>query len=107
MGARLDGNALTCSDAGGMVSQPLVAGSVQVPPDGKPILLMQDRQTIGGYPQIAHVISADLPKLSRAWPGTRIRFTEVTLDEARLAWARHQQELTILRIGLDFKSVAP
>jgi hypothetical protein len=69
MGARLDGPPLTRGEMAEMVSQPVVAGSVQVPPDGQPIVLLADAQTIGGYPQIGHVISADLPRLARAWPG--------------------------------------
>jgi antagonist of KipI len=83
-----------------MVSQPVVAGSVQVPPDGRPIVLLAERQTIGGYPQIGHVISADLPKLARAWPGTRLRFREVTLEEARAAWAGLRRELGMLAAGI-------
>lgn len=102
MGARLDGPQLTLAEIRDMVSQPVVAGSVQVPPDGKPIVLMAERQTIGGYPQIGHVISADLPKLARAWPGTRLRFREVTLDEAREAWRDLQRELGLLQAGLGF-----
>jgi antagonist of KipI len=83
-----------------MISQPVVLGSVQVPPDGQPIVLMSERQTIGGYPQIGHVISADIPKLARAWPGTHVRFREVDLDEARHAWNELQRDLGILKVGL-------
>jgi antagonist of KipI len=86
-----------------MVSQPVVCGSVQVPPDGQPIVLMSERQTIGGYPQIGHVISADIPKLARAWPGTQVYFREVSLDEARHAWDELQRELAILNVGLMMK----
>jgi allophanate hydrolase subunit 2 len=80
----------------------VVAGSVQVPPDGQPIVLMAERQTIGGYPQIGHVISADLPKLARAWPGTRLRFREITLVEAADAWSALKGELGLLQAGLRF-----
>jgi KipI family sensor histidine kinase inhibitor len=100
MGVRLDGPALERERKEEMVSQPVVAGSVQVPPDGRPIVLLAERQTIGGYPQIGHVISADLPKLARAWPGTRLRFREVTLDEARAAWAGLRRELGMLAAGI-------
>jgi len=86
-----------------MVSQPVVFGSVQIPPDGQPIVLMSERQTIGGYPQIGHVISADIPKLARAWPGTQVRFREVDLDEARHAWNELQRELGLLNTGLLMK----
>ena len=100
MGVRLDGTALERDETAEMLSQPVVTGSVQVPPDGRPIVLMAERQSIGGYPQIAHVISADVPKLARAWPGTRLRFREVTLDEAREAWRAHQRDLALMRTGL-------
>jgi KipI family sensor histidine kinase inhibitor len=102
MGARLEGPGLERKETDEMVSQPVVAGSVQVPPDGKPIVLLTERQTIGGYPQIGHVISADLPKLARAWPGTQLRFREVTLDEARAAWSDLQRDFALLQAGLDF-----
>jgi KipI family sensor histidine kinase inhibitor len=100
MGARLDGPVLGRAHARELVSQPVVAGSVQVPPDGRPIVLLAERQTIGGYPQIGHVISADLPKLARAWPGTRLRFREVSLDQARAAWLEARRESALLQAGL-------
>lgn len=82
-------------------SEPVVAGSIQVPPDGRPIVLLAECQTIGGYPQIGHVISADLPALARARPGTRIRFHEVGLDEARHAWHTLQRRMARLETGLS------
>ncbi|QTN31568.1 5-oxoprolinase subunit PxpB [Akkermansiaceae bacterium] len=99
-GTRLEGPRLGLREPREMVSQPVVFGSVQVPPDGQPIVLMSERQTIGGYPQIGHVISADIPRLARAWPGTQLRFREVGLDEARDAWNGLQRELGILNAGL-------
>lgn len=102
MGARLDGPMLARAHAGELVSQAVVAGSVQVPPDGRPVVLLAERQTIGGYPQIAHIISADVPKLARALPGTRLRFREVSLDEARAAWLDARREVGLLHAGLDF-----
>lgn len=101
MGVRLEGPLLQPPLAGTMVSQPVVAGSVQIPPNGVPIALLTERQTIGGYPQIAHVISADLPKLARAWPGTPVRFREVSLAEAREAWEGLHREMAVLQVRLD------
>lgn len=101
MGTRLDGPPLALEVLRDMVSQPVVAGSIQVPPDGKPIVLLAERQTIGGYPQIGHVISADVPKLARAWPGTRIRFRQVSLEEARDAWADQESDFGFLQAGLE------
>ncbi len=102
MGTRLDGPLLELDGEREMVSQPVAPGSVQVPPDGRPVVLMAECQTIGGYPQIGHVISADLPALARAWPGTPVRFCEVTLDEAREAWSALRRDFAFLQVGLDF-----
>lgn len=101
-GVRLEGPLLELEKPGELVSQPVVEGSIQVPPDGRPIVLLAERQTIGGYPQIGHVISADLPKLARCWPGSPVRFREVTLAEAREAWRDLNREFGFLRAGLDF-----
>jgi len=102
MGMRLEGAALHLAEPRELVSQPVVPGSVQVPPDGKPIVLLSECQTIGGYPQIGHVISADLPRLARAWPGTKVSFLEVSLEEARRAWQEQERGVAILEVGLSF-----
>lgn len=81
MGCRLTGRALSCS-AQGLVSEPVSCGAVQVPPDGAPIVLMADSQTIGGYPRIAHVVRADWPTLAQLRPGERVRFAEIALEQA-------------------------
>ncbi len=101
MGARLAGAALELAEPREMISQPVAWGSVQVPPDGQPIVLLAERQTIGGYPQIGHVIAVDLPKLARAWPGTPVRFREVTWDEALELREREEQDFKWLRTGLE------
>jgi KipI family sensor histidine kinase inhibitor len=101
MGARLSGSALETEGIHQMRSQPVACGSVQVPPDGQPIVLLAERQTMGGYPQIGHVISADIPLLARTWPGTELRFREVTRDEAAAARAAEDRAFERLRTGLD------
>jgi allophanate hydrolase subunit 2 len=65
----------------------MVAGAIQVPPDGNPVVLLADHAVTGGYPVVAVVISADLPLIAQARPGTSLRFAEVTTDEAAAAWA--------------------
>jgi antagonist of KipI len=78
-------------------------GTIQVPPDGQLIVLGADAQTIGGYPQLAHVITVDLPLLAQLRPGDMVRFSEVSLAEAhRLVLAR-EKALAILRRGLAQK----
>ena len=61
MGARLEGPILERIDSTDLLSEAVVPGTMQVPPNGQPILLLGDCQTIGGYPRIAHVITVDLP----------------------------------------------
>lgn len=67
---------------GDAVSEGIAIGSVQLPPDGEPLVLLKSRGTIGGYPTLAHVIAADLPSLGQLVPGDRIRLQLVTLSEA-------------------------
>jgi KipI family sensor histidine kinase inhibitor len=100
-GMRLKGPKLTLHIPRELVSQPVVGGSIQVPPDGMPIVLLSECQTIGGYPQIGHVISADLPALARALPGTPVTFREVSLVEARQAWKDLRRDLSLLYTGLS------
>jgi antagonist of KipI len=69
-----------------MISDAAFTGAVQVPPSGQPILLMADRPTTGGYPQIAIVISADLPRAGQLVPGDAVRFAFCSLAEAQAAW---------------------
>jgi len=84
MGYQLDGPAIA-HGAGGfnIVSDATVMGSVQVPGTGRPIVLMADRQTTGGYPKIATVISADLRRIAQRRPGEPVRFEAVDLATAR------------------------
>jgi biotin-dependent carboxylase-like uncharacterized protein len=89
MGMRLDGPALEHSAKGyNIVSDGIPTGAVQVPGNGQPLILLADRQTTGGYPKIATVVSADLPRLAQCRPGARLRFAAVAREEAvRLARA--------------------
>ncbi len=100
MGLRFQGPPLSREGGGEMVSQGVVAGTVQVPPDGQPIVLMADRQTIGGYAHLATVISVDLPKLAQLRPGADVRFEIITMDEARRLAVRREQEVARLRVAL-------
>jgi allophanate hydrolase subunit 2 len=100
MGCRLSGSPLRLWEAREMVSQPVACGSVQVPPDGQPIVLMAERQTLGGYPQIGHVISVDLPKLAGAWPGTRVKFLEVSREEALCLRQQAERDFAWLQTGM-------
>ncbi len=87
MGYRLDGPPIAHVKGADIVSDAIAPGAIQVPGDGKPIVLMGDRQTTGGYTKIASVIRADIPALAQARAGDRVRFRQVTLAEARAALA--------------------
>jgi allophanate hydrolase len=90
MGFRLEGPQLAHAKGYNIVSDGIVTGSVQVPGSGKPIVLMVDNQTTGGYPKIATVISADIPIVGRRKPGRTIRFKAVEVGEAERL-RRHQE----------------
>lgn len=81
MGMKLHGEKITPS-VSGIISEGIAFGSIQIPKDGQPIVLLKDRQTIGGYAKIGSVFSIDCFKLSQAKPKTSIRFEEITLAHA-------------------------
>ncbi len=92
MGVRLSGPQLGHVDGADLTSEGIALGAVQVPHSGRPIILMADRQTTGGYTKIATVIGADIGVVGQARPGARLRFEAVTV-EAALAARRAQEAL--------------
>lgn len=100
MGYRLDGPRLALQEPFEPISEPVCAGTVQVPPEGRPIVLMADRQTTGGYPRIGHVITVDLPLISQTKAGETLTFTEVSLDEAQRLYAEREKTIEEVREGL-------
>lgn len=82
MGYRLSGEKVVPS-ATGILSEPICYGAVQIPSHGEPIVLLKERQTIGGYPKIGSVIAVDCFKLAQLRSSGRVRFAEVSLEEAR------------------------
>jgi antagonist of KipI len=82
MGFRLAGPVLAREDAVEILSEPTCLGTVQVPANGLPIALMADHQTTGGYPKIAEIAAADVPRLAQLAPGGRVQFARCTLEQA-------------------------
>jgi biotin-dependent carboxylase-like uncharacterized protein len=82
MGYRLEGPIIEHKIKADIVSDALLPGAVQVPKDGKPILIMRDAQTTGGYPKIAVVITPDVSRLGQAKPNDTIEFSKITVREA-------------------------
>jgi biotin-dependent carboxylase-like uncharacterized protein len=85
MGMRLEGPLLEHAKGFNIVSDGIGPGAIQVPGNGLPIVLLADRQTTGGYPKVAAVISADLPALGQLTPGAKVAFQAVSIDEAEAA----------------------
>lgn len=97
MGYRLQGPALGAPALGELLSEGVSFGTVQVPPDGQPIVLMAERQSTGGYPKIAHVASVDLPLLAQMAPGQALRFELITTDRAQALLEDRERTLARLR----------
>lgn len=104
MGVRLDGQALVhaSKEAADIVSDGVTPGSIQVPGNGQPIILLADCQTVGGYPKIATVISADLPRLGQAKPGDTIRFSAVTTRQGHEALVEREKHWAEWAAGVRF-----
>ena len=101
MGFRLEGAKLTLREPLEMISEAVAFGTIQVPPDGNPIILMAARQTTGGYPKIADVASVDLPLLAQMVPQQRMRFALISLDEAQRLYLEREVGIDSLRSAVD------
>ncbi len=101
MGMRLDGPVLRHRRGWDIVSDAIVTGSIQVPGSGQPIVLLADHQTTGGYPKIATVISADLPRLGRCRPGDLLRFVSVEPEAAEEMCREAEREFAKLVGALE------
>ena len=96
MGMRLEGKKLENVVNTNIKSEGLVKGVIQVPADGNPIIMLSDHGTIGGYPKIATVISADFDKLAQLPPGSKIKFKEVNLSDAETIFKLYEMETNTL-----------
>ena len=103
MGVRLEGIELKRNQDIDLISEAVVPGTIQVPPGGKPIVLLGDCQTIGGYPKIAHVISVDLPIAAQLRVGDMVRFQEISLGDAHSLLLEREREIERFRIGLSLR----
>ncbi len=98
MGVRLSGSGATSVTGGlGIVSVPMTLGAIQMPPDGRPIVLLADHQTVGGYPVAAVVIRADRPIAGQLGVGDRVSLEPVSMPQARAAWREAQDRFAQAR----------
>jgi biotin-dependent carboxylase-like uncharacterized protein len=93
MGFRLEGPKIQHRETADIISDGIPLGAVQVPGDGLPIILLADRQTTGGYTKIATAISVDISKLAQAKPDDKVRFRQVSEDEALIALQEYEQKI--------------
>ena len=103
MGYRLEGPPISIMDSFELLSEGVTFGTVQIPSSGQPIILMADRQTTGGYPKIAQVITADLPTLAQLQPTSTIQFKEVTLEEAEQILIEKEQLINLIKRAINDK----
>ncbi|MCR2804503.1 biotin-dependent carboxyltransferase family protein [Paenibacillus soyae] len=105
MGYRLEGEGRLGQHVrkGELLSEPVTIGTIQLPPDGNPIILMADRQTTGGYPRIGHVATVDLPVLAQLKPGDRLQLQRVTSMEAEKLLIEAEREMTMLGKAIELK----
>ena len=99
-GLRCSGDAIVAASCE-QISAPVAPGTIQLPPDGRPIVLLADAQTVGGYPRIGHVIAADLPRLAQYRAGDALRFVAVDAIAAHAAAQRRQGEIARLHWAID------
>lgn len=97
MGCRLDGPFIASKEGSDIISDGIAFGSVQVPAHGKPIILLADRQTTGGYAKIATVASVDIPKLVQRKTDHKIRFKAITVEEAQRLLLKEAKEFDEMR----------
>lgn len=102
MGFRLDGPEIEHVVSADIISDGAVFGSIQVPSNGHPIVLMADRQTTGGYTKIGTIITADLPRLSQLPVGDGVNFNIVAVEEAQIIYRSYMQNLhSRIRLGFN------
>lgn len=97
MGYRLNGAQIAPS-IGGILSEGICLGAIQVPADGQPIILLRDRQTIGGYPKLGSVLSLDLDRLAQLMPGDKLRFKSISIDQAHNALLLNEQKILAAKL---------
>lgn len=93
MGYRLSGPKIAHKSSADILSSGIANGSIQVPSHGEPIIMLADRQTVGGYTKIGNVISVDLPLLGQMRPGEKLRFREISTEKAQQLLAEREELL--------------
>ena len=101
MGCRLEGAVIQHKDGGDIISDGIAFGAIQVPSAGKPIIMLGDRQTTGGYTKIANVITADFRILAQLKQGDKVRFEKVSIKAAQEALMAQRATLRLIRSAIN------
>lgn len=101
MGFSFEGEPIDLKNGSDIISDGITFGAVQIPGHGKPIIMMADRQTTGGYAKIGSVIFKDLSTLSQAKPGDSVSFVEVTIDTAHKELKELEETLSIIKKDIE------
>ena len=101
MGCRLEGAVVEHKESGDIISDGIAFGAIQVPSAGKPIIMLADRQTTGGYTKIANVITADFRIIGQLKAGDKVRFEKVSIAHAQDALLTQRAALRLLRKSVD------
>jgi antagonist of KipI len=103
MGYRLSGQVLELEDEVDMISEAVAFGTIQVPSEGNPIILLADRQTTGGYPKIAQIATVDLSKIAQTKPGESVSFTLISHEESQRLYLERERNIHYLAQGIKLK----
>jgi allophanate hydrolase subunit 2 len=101
MGCRLEGKEIEHTGGGDIISDGISFGAIQVPGAGKPIIMLADRQTTGGYTKIANVITADFRILAQLKAGDKVHFEKVSIGAAQDALITERNALRALRWAMN------
>lgn len=101
MGYKLKGKAIIPEKSADIISDGIAFGSIQIPSNGQPIVMLADRQTTGGYPKIGTVCSVDLPKLVQCKPGGKVRFKKIDVNKANALYRKQMEQLNKLHVKLN------
>lgn len=101
MGYRLRGSAIKLKESVELISETTANGAIQVLPDGQMIILLADRQTIGGYPKIAYLAGIDLPVVAQLKPGETIRFQQIGLVEAQALLSQRERQIESIKCAVS------
>ncbi|MGP4078252.1 biotin-dependent carboxyltransferase family protein [Halobacillus sp. K22] len=104
MGYRLQGDKLELENQKDMISEAVTFGTIQVPAEGNPIILLADRQTTGGYPKIGQVATVDLPRAAQLKPGEQVSFEQISHKQAQYLLLEREKQIQQLEQGIKFKN---